>query len=206
MTFELYIAFVTTAVIIIVVPGPTNMVVVSNSMKFGFRKSLWTVLGAACSHSSFFCVTTLGLAAILLTSAHVLEVLKWFGAVYLVWMGVRLWMAKEAEDEIGDGRYMATARSLFTQGFLVNTTNPKALAFYAAFFPPFVNPSLPALPQLLMMGATFVAIFLIVAILHGLAADRVRAMFQTRRSQRVWNRMAGSFLIGAGLLLATKKN
>ena len=89
------------------------------------------------------------------------------------------------------------------KGFTVNTTNPNALIFYAAFFPPFLNPSVPVAPQLLVMGATFVSILIVVALIYALIADRSRTLFTTPKQRKTQSRISGSLLIGAGVLLAT---
>lgn len=207
MSIELYLSFVTAAVILIIIPGPTNMVVVSSSMKFGFKKSVWTVIGATASHTFFFAVTSLGIAAILLASAKVFELIKWIGVVYLIFHGIKLWISGDVQHETGKSESKTSASYLFLQGFAVNTTNPKALIFYSAFFPPFVNPASPAMPQLLLMGFTFITIFMLTALFHGYIADRAQAFFYKPRQIILQNRIAGSLLIGAGLLLAvTKRN
>lgn len=202
MGAELYFAFVTAAIILIIIPGPTNMVIVSSAMKFGFKRSIWTMMGAALSHSLFFLITCLGVATLLLASAELFEFIRWVGVVYLIWLGVKLWMTKEV-DFNGDKRQQAASPgSLFLQGFAVNTTNPKALIFYSAFFPPFVNPDAPVAPQLITMGITFVSIFILNALCHGYIANLARTFFQNPRRIMMQNWIAGTLLIGAGVLLA----
>lgn len=202
MTLDIYLAFLVAATVLIIIPGPTNMVVVSSAMKAGFRQSLWTISGAAVSHAFFFSITSLGLATLLIASARFFEWLRWIGAGYLVWLGLRYWMASHVPREPRSARTAGRALSLFLQGFTVNTTNPKALVFYTAFFPPFINLRASVGPQLFLLGMTFVTIFISVAMAHAYGATRARELFRSPSLIRLQNRIAGSLLIGAGVFLA----
>ncbi len=205
MCLEVYFTFIASAFVLIIVPGPTNMVIVSSSMKHGFKSSIWTVAGAALSHTLFLSITCLGLAAVLLASAQIFEIIRWFGVLYLIWLGIKLLISKDTQFHTGNKPVKTSAHSLFLQGLTVNTTNPKALIFYSAFFPPFINPKLLVTPQLIILGSTFIMIFLIVALFHGYIADRIRILFSKPEHIILQNRISGVFLIGAGLLLATVK-
>lgn len=206
MTIETFLAFIAAATLLIIIPGPTNMVVVSSAMRFGLKMSLWTILGAALSHTIFFSISFAGLATILLASATVFEWIRWIGVGYMIWLGVRQWTSRVSPMQEGRSQAVVSAWSLLLQGFAVNTTNPKALVFYAAFFPPFVNPNSPIIPQLMLMALVFIAIFVIVAVIHGFAAAQARSLMTNPRQVKLTNRVAGSFLIGAGVLLAAARD
>lgn len=209
MTLETYIAFTAAAALLILVPGPSVMVVVSHSMNNGLKQSFFTILGVAFSHSIFFCITSLGLTTILLASAEIFVLMKWAGAVYLIWLGIKQFREKPEALKAKDAKMSASKRSnrsLFLQGFLVNMTNPKALIFYAVFFPPFLNPGSALAIQLVILGATFIAILIIISFIYAMIAYRTRVLFKSRRSIKIQNRVTGSLLISAGLILAgTKK-
>ena len=111
-------------------------------------------------------------------------------------------MAGVGPEAPGSGPASDRALSLFVQGFAVNTTNPKALVFYAAFFPPFINPDTAVGPQLFLMGTSFVLIFILVAMVHAYGAARARIIFSSSGFIKMQYRMAGSLLIVAGILLA----
>jgi homoserine/homoserine lactone efflux protein len=205
MTWNTYLAFIVAATVLIVMPGSTMMTVVSHAMQHGLRRSLFTIAGVSISHSMFFAITSLGVAALLMASAAVFQWIKWIGVLYLLWMGIRQWTSDPSlpEAQVDKPAADRSGWSLALQGFTVNTTNPNALVFYAAFFPPFLNPSVPAVPQLIVMGATFVSILVAVSFLYALIADRSRTLFNTPKQRQARNRISGSLLVGAGLLLAT---
>ena len=205
MSIDLYLGFLSASILLIIAPGPTNMVIVSHCLKFGFRRSIWAILGAALSHTLFFLLTCLGIATILFASAQVFQVIRWMGVIYLIGWGIWLWRLPDEYPAIDHQQPHMSGRSMFLQGFAVNATNPKALVFYSAFFPPFIDPNNSIVPQLLLLGVTFVSLFIIIAALHGYVADRIRHRWVNSRWMRSPNRIAGSLLIGAGVLLAAVK-
>lgn len=205
MTWNTYLAFIVAATVLIVTPGSNMMTIVSHAMQYGLRRSLFTIAGVSISHSMFFAITSLGIAALLMKSAAVFQWVKWIGVAYLLWMGIKQWITNPSlsEAEVARSTDDRPGWSLALQGFTVNTTNPNALVFYAAFFPPFLNPSIPVGPQLIVMGASFVSILIVVSLIYALIADRSRTLFTTPKQRKTQSRISGSLLIGAGLLLAT---
>jgi threonine/homoserine/homoserine lactone efflux protein len=206
MALETYLAFLLAAALLIVIPGPSVMVVIAHAMAWGERRSLFTILGIALSHSLFFAVTAAGVAAILGLMASLFTWVKLAGAAYLIWMGLRQWRAPARTPDMERAHGGKTGWSMFLQGFAVNTTNPKALLFYAAFFPPFLNPAAAVAPQLLILGATFVALLILISLGYAIAAARVRRLFSTPRQVKVQNRISGTLMIGAGVGLAAAGN
>ncbi len=206
MSLETYLAFVLASALLIVAPGPSVMVVVAHAIAWGERRSLYTILGVAASHSLFFAITAVGVAALLATLADLFTWVKLAGALYLIWLGVRQWRANPESGALSEGELRRGRTSLFLQGFAVNTTNPKALVFYAAFFPPFINPQAPVATQLIIMGATFVALLIGISFGYAVAAARARRVFHRPEQVRVLNRVTGTLLIGAGVGLAAARN
>ena len=203
MPIETYLAFILASFVLIIVPGPTNMVVVSSSILHGFKRSLWTITGAAVSHTLFFIVASAGLAAILMASAQVFIILKWFGVCYLIWLGLTQIFSKELQVGAAAGNNRESISSLFLRGITVNSTNPKALVFYSTFFPPFIDPNLNLLPQLLILGTTFVTIFIAVAAVHAWSAEKLGGIFRSGSKLSVVKKTSGAVLVGAGVLLAS---
>jgi len=198
MSVEMLPAFLLTALVIVSVPGPSVAYVIAVALRSGARAALPVIAGQAVSHASFVAITTLGLGTLLLASAEILSVLKLVGAGFLVWLGIRQWRsAPVAIDEAP----VASPRRRFAQGFLINLSNPKALVFYAAFFPPFLRPDQPAIPQLVLLGALFLAVFVTVSIVYAVAASATRRLVRGR-SSRLPGRTGGGALIGAGVALA----
>lgn len=203
MALEVYLAFVVAATLLIVTPGPSVMVVVSHALSYNLCRSWLTIWGIAASHTLFISLTALGLAALLLTSTAIFGWIKWLGAAYLIWLGIKAWRAKSVSAETDQLVSAESNWSLFLQGFAVNMTNPQALVFYAAFFPPFMNPARPIVPQLLIMGATFITILVLISFLYAFIAARTRTLFAGRQQGQLQNRLTGLLLIGAGLILMT---
>ena len=207
MPTDVYLSFLVAATVIIVVPGPTNLAIVADTIAEGPGRSLWTVAGAALSHALFIAVATAGIAAVLDAYPGVFVFLRWFGVLYLGAQGLRLIICRAAGKEdppAGPGR-RPRARSLYLlKGFLVNSTNPKALLFYAALFPPFVGTRMAFLPQLVTLSVTFLGIFLVVGAAHALLAQKARDALGNRKNLAVTNRVSGAVMVGAAVWMATK--
>ncbi len=201
MNFELYLAFVVAASVLIVLPGPNVMLIVAHSLGRGPRRALMTVAGTNVCQAIQLAITCVGMASILLFLAPWFEWLRWAGVAYLIFLGVREWRARPdtPADAPGDA---VSAKACFWQGFIVSATNPKTLLFYAAFFPQFVDPALPPGFQMVVLSVTFVAIALVFDGSYALLAGRARRWFVNERRARVRNRVTGTLLIGAGLGLA----
>ncbi|MCG8409245.1 MAG: LysE family translocator [Phycisphaerales bacterium] len=201
MFVDHYFSFVFAAITLILIPGPTNLVVLTTGINFGFSRSLWAVAGAAFSHACLLIVASMGLAAVLAVSAVAFECIRWVGVAYLIWLGLRQWWQADIDHTKGSTRERSAVQHLL-EGFLTNTTNPKALLFYGAFFPPFIKPDQSFASQFALLGVTFVSIFIVVAVIHGYVGSRL-SRIPGKGFRRWQRRVSGSFLVGSGLLLAT---
>ena len=143
---------------------------------------------------------------ILAASAALFSVLKLLGALYLIYLGVRLWRADPQTETHGPAQEPASGRSLLATLYLTTTLNPKSIAFFVAFLPQFVNPAGQVLPQLLLLVGTFVSLAAVNASLYALFAGHVREKVQRPETRRWFNRCGGTALIGAGLLTATLRH
>ena len=201
MTFETWMAFALAAAAMLAIPGPTILLVVGQSLGAGRRNALPLVAGVALGDLTAMALSLAGLGALLATSAAAFAALKWAGAAYLVWLGVRLWRAPvEAGAPPPSG-----ARRALRQAFAVTALNPKGIAFFVAFVPQFLDPSLPFLPQAALLVATFVGLGALNAALYALLAGRASGA-ATRPAVRRWlNRAGGSVLVGAGLATAAMR-
>lgn len=200
MTWTLYVAFVAATTALILLPGPNIMMIVSNSIAYGPARGLATVAGVSAAMAVFLTLTTLGMTSLVTAASDWFEWLRWFGAAYLIYLGVQQFRAPPVSEAVA-GAPMALSR-VFMQGFFVSATNPKVLLFYAAFLPQFVDPSAAVLPQMVLLSATFLAIAAGLDSCFALAAGRMRGIFANPRIGRVQNRLTGSLLIGAGVWLA----
>jgi homoserine/homoserine lactone efflux protein len=201
MPFDLYLAFVLASAVLILIPGPNVTLLVANSLAYGARRALATLAGTSSAIALQLLITVLGMTSLMLVLATWFEWLRWAGVLYLVYLGVQQWRAAPVALE-DMGPQGVASRALFWRGFLVSATNPKTLLFYAAFFPQFVDPASPLLPQLLLMSTTFLGLATVLDGGYALLAGRLRLLFRGRRRARLRNRLTGSLLIGAGLGLA----
>ncbi|MBA4096820.1 MAG: hypothetical protein C0484_08645 [Rhodospirillum sp.] len=141
-------AFITAAILLLVMPGPTDTLVVSYVLTRGRRSALASVPGVCLGYIVSLTLTLLGLGALLMTSAEQSNALKIAGAVYLIYLGIKTWRAPVPETLEDDGRLARDRWRMFTQAFVVTALNPAGIMFYVAFFPQFIDVERPLLPQM----------------------------------------------------------
>ncbi len=201
MSFETWLAFTVAASVLLIVPGPTILLVTGFALRHGTAAAMRTVSAVVAGDALAMTLSLAGVGALLATSATLFTALKFVGAGYLVWLGIKAWRAPVPERGLDLPPVDGTG--LRRQAFIVTALNPKGIMFFVAFMPQFVSTTAPVLPQLLLLGATFLFLAGLNAALYVLLAGRVKDGLRDRRTL-VWaNRMGGSFLIGAGVLTAT---
>ncbi len=204
MSLHLWVAFVVACTVVLAVPGPTVMLVVSYALGRG-RASGWaTVPGVTLGDFTAMTASLAGAGAILAASATLFTVLKLAGAAYLVWLGIRMWRAEPrlavAERTAGEGD--RPTRAMFWHAYVVTALNPKSIVFFVAFVPQFVDPARPALTQFAVLEATFLALAALNTTLWATLAGHLRQRFARPTTLRRVNRTGAGFLIGAGVLTA----
>ena len=198
MTWELWLAFLGAAIAISLAPGAAMIQSMATGLAHGVRRGYWSIAGLEIGLMAQLAVVALGLGAVLAASAVAFAVVKWIGVAYLVYLAVQQWRTATAalDDQMsrpGGGRI-----SLLVRGFLVNVTNPKGLVFLLAVLPPFIVPSSPLLPQYVVIGATMVAVDLVVMGLYtGLAARLMRLLNTARRQAALGRIFSGLFATAA---------
>ena len=200
MTAETYLLYLGVLAVFFATPPDTSqLLIISNSLRYGLRRSLATVAGDLSANVLQMTAAGFGLTALVAASAGALSVVKWLGVAYLIWIGVQLILSKPRET----GPVPAKSGRLFRQGFLTSTANPYAVVFFGALFPQFIDASLPVLPQLLILGGTYLLVDGIILVLWGWAA--VRTLGRIKSLGSVWiNRVSGALMIGAAILLGSK--
>lgn len=201
MNWTLFSAFIAATAVLIIIPGPNVMLVISRSMRFGVKAGLITVAGTAFALAQQLAITALGLASAMAVLSDGFEVLRWLGVAYLVYMGVQAFREKPVPPDAA-AVPAPRIRHMFLQAAFVAWTNPKLLAFYAAFFPQFLDPGLPAGPQLWAMCGAFLVIAVLFDSGYALIGGRLLGAFKSERAQRIRNRVTGGMLIAAGAGLA----
>ena len=206
MNLHLFLAYCLAVAILLLMPGPVVTLVVANSLSHGSRSGLATVAGASIGNAILLGATAIGLVAFFALLSEIFEVVRWAGAAYLIWLGIRAWRDHGAETVGVVPAAKQASRAVFLQGFLIAITNPKAIIFYIAFLPQFVDSRLPAGPQLLVMIGTMIVMALLTDGAYALLAGRARGWFTAPKRRRLQARITGTLLIGVGcgLLLARR--
>jgi threonine/homoserine/homoserine lactone efflux protein len=204
MSIEHWLAFVAASAILLAIPGPTILLVISYALGHGRKVASATVAGVALGDFTAMTASMLGLGALLATSATIFTVLKWVGAAYLIWLGIKLWRAPIAAEG-ADGTMSVPAEKplrIFLHTYAVTALNPKSIVFFVAFLPQFLDLSRPLFNQMLIFETTFLVLATLNATLYALMASAARQTIRKPRIQAIVNRTGGSLLIGAGLLTA----
>lgn len=201
MSFDLWLAFVAASTLLLLIPGPTVLLVLSYALSKGRSVAVASAAGVAMGDFLAMTASLLGLGALVLASATAFTVLKWIGAVYLVWLGIRL-IRSAPKEGLAPARDVE-ASGVFGHAATVTALNPKSIAFFIAFVPQFIDPQTALLPQFVILIATFVSLAAVNALAYALLADRLRQMI-ARPGILAWvTRAGGVTLIGMGVLTAT---
>jgi homoserine/homoserine lactone efflux protein len=199
MPLPTWIAFVFAAVIIAISPGSGAVLAMSHGLSYGVRKASATVLGLQIGLLLIFGIAGAGVGSLLLASEPAFNVVKFVGALYLIYLGVSQWRAQAAPTaEAGIlADHPSFGRRVLT-GFLTNATNPKGIIFMVAVLPQFIAQNAPLLPQLLILGATMVSIDTCVMHGYALLAATMQKFFRNAASMRKLNRFFGGVLVAMG--------
>jgi threonine/homoserine/homoserine lactone efflux protein len=204
MSLEAWFAFAAASAIMLAIPGPTILLVVSYALGHGRKTALATVTGVALGDFTAMTASLFGLGAVLAASATLFTVLKWIGGAYLIWLGIKLWRAPVMFEPMADNDNLPEKKSIrvFLHAYVVTALNPKSIVFFVAFVPQFLNPALPFFGQMLIMEATFLVLATINASTYALAANAARGLIRKASIQRAVNRTGGTLLIAAGAVTA----
>lgn len=205
MSLEVYAAFVVAASILLILPGPTILLVISHAVTHGRKSAIPLALGVTLGDFTAMVLSLLGLGAVLAVSAALFSILKWIGAAYLVWLGVKLWKTPSGSDPQAATAQPISNGSLMRSAFVVTALNPKSIGFFVAFLPQFIQPGRPPLPQFILLGTTFLVLAGFNAALYAVFAGTARETLTSDKNRVRFNRCGGTVLIGAGLLMAAMK-
>lgn len=199
MPFETWTLYVLTVLALMSTPGPSQLLMLTDSGLHGFHRSLATAAGDLTANGLQMLAAGLGLAAVIAASATALSVIKWAGVAYLIWLGVRMILRAKPDDPDRDMQPdRASLRVLWLQGFLTSAANPKAVVFFAALFPQFIAAEAPFWPQFLLLSATYIVMDGVFLSAYGLGSSWIVQRF--KGNARMWiERLGGGFMIGAAL-------
>jgi homoserine/homoserine lactone efflux protein len=196
------LAYVAACFAIVIVPGPTVTLIIANSLRHGARAGLLNVAGTQLGLAVMIAILCVGLASIIATIGAWFDWVRLAGAAYLVWLGIKLLRGTGGLDQLGQALPTPPPRSgFFLQGFLVILSNPKALLFFGAFIPQFVDPNGNAAWQVVVLGATFMAVATLCDGAYAVLVGRL-GLTLSRSRVRLVSRLSGGLLIGGGVWLA----
>ncbi|MGX6445748.1 LysE family translocator [Neobacillus sp. K501] len=206
---ENFYLFVLMCFFLIILPGPDTAIATKNTVTVGKAGGLKTALGTCCALLIHTSAAVLGLSAIIVKSALLFSILKYVGAVYLIYMGVKaLWSLKKKEiaasAEINSKRQFVN-KSCFKQGFLTNILNPKVAVFFLTFLPQFVDPGSNTFLPFLIMGITYTVLTAIWFLLYVYLINQISAFMKKPKTQNIIEAITGTVLIGFGIKLALEK-
>ncbi|MBT52253.1 MAG: lysine transporter LysE [Mameliella sp.] len=202
MDLNLWLAFVAASTALLLIPGPTVLLVLSYALSKGRSVAVASAAGVASGDFIAMSLSLAGLGALVAASATLFTILKWVGAAYLIWLGVKLIRSAPSEG-LSLPATEVTARGVFAHNLTVTALNPKSIAFFIAFVPQFVATDAPLLPQFAILVTTFVTLATLNALAYALAADRLRQMISRPSVLTGLTRAGGATLIGMGVLTAT---
>ncbi len=203
MELQTYLAFVLATSIMIALPGPSVLLTVAHSISFGWQRALSTVVGATTGIAVQLTVAAIGLTSLLNMVAEAFEWLRWAGAAYLVYLGIKQWRGANEPLEVDTSSVSKT--NLFFQGLVITILNPKSLIFIAAFLPQFIDAVRPLGLQFSIIVPTFLVITFSVTSVWALVAGKVSGFLQSQRAFQSVLRTAGGLMVIAGVGLAAAR-
>ena len=200
MSLQVYLAFVAACIALALLPGPIVTLLIANGLRHGTRAALTNILGVQVALLIVIGILAVGLTTLMATMGYWFDWVRFAGAAYLVWLGIKL--IRSPVEGIEAGAPPPPPRGgFFLQGFVVALSNPKLLVFFGAFIPQFMDMNQDHLSQVLLLGVTFMVLAGLTDAIYALLAGRVRTIFSARRTRLV-SRISGSVMIGGGIWLA----
>lgn len=201
MNWDLYIGLILATALLAAVPGPVVTLLVATGIRNGLRATLTTLAGSTSALALHVTIVGFGLSGLLALIGEWFTWIKWAGALYLIWLGIKSWRESYRPGVVAEP--IQKHKALFTRGFIIGVTNPKTLLFYAAFFPLFIDPAYSTTTQLLLLCPTFVIVGGTIDLTYALLSARANHLIQSPAFKRLSDRFSGTALIAAGAGLAS---
>lgn len=203
MSLETWLAFVAASLVLTITPGPSVVLGMVHALNFGARRTLFTALGDITANMIQMLLVAVGLGVVIAASETAFQVIKWGGVAVLIVMSLKLLRSKPVLADEGKETKSARPFRLFAAGFLVAIGNPKALVFFTAFFPQFIDPQQLLAPQLMMMCPTMAFLDFAFVMLYALGAKGMLGFL--RNHPRLLNRLSGTAMMSAAGLMAMSR-
>jgi threonine/homoserine/homoserine lactone efflux protein len=204
MSLQVYLAFVAACIALALLPGPVVTLMIANGLRYGTRAALTNILGVQVGLAIVIGIVAVGLTSLMATMGYWFDWVRFAGAAYLVWLGIKL-IRFPVEGVKTDEPPPPPRGGFFLQGFVVLLSNPKVLVFFGAFIPQFMDMNRDHVSQVALLGVTFMITGAITDSIYALAAGRARKFFSARRT-RLLSRVSGGFMIGGGIWLALARS
>lgn len=203
-----YLIYVILSVTIIVIPGPAVILTIKNSIKYGFKLSVAGILGNFVAMVFMATISSLGLGAVILASSTLFATVKIIGAVYLVYLGIKAWRTPLPDND-NEHQPLSQVKKdfmpVFKEGLWVGISNPKAIAFFTALFPHFIDPGRAYIPQFLTLILTIEGISCFVLVFYSILSSRTAQYLATSSSMNLFHKLTGSAFVGFGVALLYEK-
>lgn len=207
MSFDTWLMYLLAVIAVCMTPGPNILLAMTHSVQHGLKRTSVTALGCITATSTMAVISATGLGAILLASESAFTVLKWSGGAYLFYMGLSLWLKKEAHLNVNAHSVvdLVPLSKLYKKGVLVSASNPKAIVFFGALFPVFIDTKQALLPQFSIMLITFLIFSYGFIMAYAAATSKVAPYLRKQDVARKFNRVTGGLFMGLGSILVTSE-
>lgn len=203
MALDTYLLFLITTAVVVFTPGAAALAVAAQGASNGGRRAMAGVAGVAGANVIYFVLSATGIASLIVASNTLFQIIKWIGVAYLVWLGLTALFSANGPIRVAAGNTQSPLAKLFTQAFVIEFANPKALMYFAAILPQFLDPAQPILRQILIMGVTTLVMDLVSYSLYGFLGDRIAHGGLKRWIVALINKSAGAALLFAGFRMAS---
>jgi homoserine/homoserine lactone efflux protein len=206
MNWHTYLIFVVTTGVICLTPGPAALMVVAQGISNGFRRSYWAIAGIAVANVIYFALSATGIAALIAASGTLFSIIKWVGVAYLFYLGMCAMRSKDSALTVSsDAAHAVSGTRAFWQAVVVELSNPKALLYFIALLPQFVDPAAPVGLQMLVFGVSCIGLDVAAYSLYGWLGSKTQRFTANARFVKTSNRASGGLLMIAGAMMATVK-
>ena len=202
MPLENWLAYTFVTATFLLIPGPTILLVISYSLIRGRQAVFALLLGVGLGDIVAMILSFIGVGLLLQTVTIAFQFLKWIGAAYLIWLGTKMWRSASESMELSAITDKKVWHAIMANAFVITALNPKSIVFFLAFLPQFINSEKPFITQSLILGSTFLVLAIISVLFYSMLASFTGQQMQLSLIHRWTNRIGGSFLIGAGGMIA----
>lgn len=203
-----YLIYVTLAITVTAIPGPAVALTIKNSLRYGYKVAIANIFGNFAAMVILATLSALGLGAVILASSTLFSAVKIFGCMYLIYLGVKVWRTPHIKE---DTQYQVQSKdkrefiSVFKEGFGVGISNPKAIAFFTALFPQFIDQSRAFIPQFLTLIITIEGISCFVLMVYALLSAMATPYLSNGKVMNIFNKLMGLAFVGFGITLISEE-